>query len=224
LAATVPIALATAIPPTVSISAAAALAAAVPVPLALAVTVPVAIPVTTTWPVAVSTSVALATAAVPIAVTVPVTPAITVSMAALIGESWADQMMDDIDRGKGDACEAQGHEAYDSCGQQNARRGWRRPPAKKQGGDLHELQLDLPASKASRKSLLVTGQTEHTACQAVAQSSSPVRAASWPVMSNSMSFGAVGSSVGGRQARYFVSDAEKTHPAGAVFKRSYQVL
>jgi hypothetical protein len=76
---------------------------------------------------------------------------------------------------------------------------------------LHELQLDLPVSKVSRKSLLVTGHTDHTACGATAQSASPVRIASWLTMSSSMILGVVGSSVRGRQARYSVSDAEKTH-------------
>jgi hypothetical protein len=139
-----------------------------------------------------------------------------VPMAALIGESRADQMMDEIDRGEGGACKAQGHEAQDSCGQQNARRGWRPPAAEKDGDDLHELQLDRPITKASRKSLLVSGHTDHTACGATAPRSSPVRAMSWPAMADSMALGALGSSVRSRQARYSVSGAEKTTGRGSI--------
>jgi hypothetical protein len=60
-------------------------------------------PAAITLAIAVSTSVALAGA-------VPVTSAFSVSMAALICEGRADQMMEGIDRGEGGACNAQRHE------------------------------------------------------------------------------------------------------------------
>jgi hypothetical protein len=74
------------------------------------------------------------------------------------------------------------------------------------------------SQKTSRKSLLITGYADHTTWPIIrlaAQHREAPARAGWPAMSDSMILGTGGSSVPGRQARYSVSDAEKTHPAEA---------
>jgi hypothetical protein len=163
LPSTAPITLAAVVPPTVSISTAAALAAAVALAATVAVPAAATIPVAITLDVAVSASVALAAS-------VPVTSVFSVPMAALIGEGWPDQMMEGIDRGERGAATPKATSRRTVA--VNRMRGGA-------GGRRWRKSREASCTNFNWVSGLknITGQTDHTACTAAAQSSSPVRAA-----------------------------------------------